>query len=115
MNLPPSTPIDPVMVPGSAIIFAAGIEIRYPPDAAYPDMLTTTGFFFAVSSTSRSISSDASIDPPGELTLRITARTSSFSRADLNASVMSSEVIAVVSGPENGSKPSPPRWISPSP
>src|SRR5260370_26726259 len=115
LNLPPSTPIEPVIVPGSAIIYAAGVDPQYPPDAAYPDMLTTAGFFRAVRSTWRRMSSDAITDPPGELTLKTTPRTSLSSRADLKASAISSEVSAGLPGVEKGLNPSLPRSIAPSP
>src|SRR5690554_1775993 len=48
-NLPLTTPIDPVLVDGLAIIFSAFIATKYPPDPATAPIVTITGFpaFFA--------------------------------------------------------------------
>ena len=59
-NLPPKTPMDPVMVAGSATIAAAGAATKYPPDAATPAIETTSGLPFSLARlTSRQIASAA--------------------------------------------------------
>ena len=50
--------MEPVMVPGSAMIRLADIESQYPPEAATSDMETTTGFIPFVSSSSCRITSE---------------------------------------------------------
>ena len=43
-SFPPSTPIEPVMVPGWATILSAAAATKYPPEPATLPMLTMTGF-----------------------------------------------------------------------
>jgi len=44
LNLPADTPIEPVIVPGSAMIFRPELKIRYPPEAAGNPHATTMLF-----------------------------------------------------------------------
>ena len=76
-NFPPRTPIDPVIVPGSARIRSAFIATKYPPEAATSPIETTTGFpALRARDTSRQIVSEATYDPPGESTRKTMAATS---------------------------------------
>jgi hypothetical protein len=42
-SLPPSTPIDPVIVAGSATMTSAAMATKYPPEPATSPIETTTG------------------------------------------------------------------------
>src|SRR5262249_58715928 len=68
-GLPLITPIEPVTVPGWAMIASAAIEMKYPPDAATSLIDTTTGLpALRTLTTSRQIASEATYDPPGLFT-----------------------------------------------
>ena len=59
-GLPPSTPMEPVSVPGCATIASAAMAMKYPPEAATSAIDTTTGVPAArARTTSRQIVSDA--------------------------------------------------------
>src|SRR3546814_2685595 len=70
----PKTPMEPVMVEGSAMIRSAAVEIQYPPLAATLPMEATIGMPRDLASMrALLIWSAASTDPPGESTRRTIA------------------------------------------
>ena len=90
----PKTPIEPVSVCGSATIQSAPDEMRYPPEAAYSPIETTTLTpFFCRASISLLMSLEANTSPPGELSLSTTALTRLSFCSFLRRGTMVSDVI----------------------
>ena len=88
LGITPNTPMEPVIVSGSATILVAFELISYPAEAATSPIETITGFIFLVLITSLVISSEAMASPPGEFTLKTTALTLLFFAACCRALTM---------------------------